>query len=75
MSMIKNAFAKIAGGASVLAAGMASAFAALPDTIGTEFAKVQADGLALADLVWPILLALFGAVLLMKLAKRFGSKI
>lgn len=75
MNTAQKLCAKIAGGASVLAVGMASASAALPEAIGTEFAKVQADGLALADLVWPILLALFGAVLLMKLAKRFGSKV
>lgn len=75
MSIMKNAFAKIAGGAAVLAATIGAAHAELPAVIGTEFAKVQANGLALADLVWPILLALFGAVLLMKLAKRFGSKV
>jgi len=75
MTTAQKLFAKIAGGASVLAAGIASAHAELPAVIGTEFAKVQANGLALADLVWPILLALFGAVLLMKLAKRFGSKV
>lgn len=70
-----NLFKKIASGLAVVVAGIASAHAALPGAIATEFDKVQADGLALADLVWPILLALFGAVLLMKLAKRFGSKI
>lgn len=68
-------FKKIASGSAVVVAGIASAHAALPAAIATEFDKVQADGLALADLVWPILLALFGAVLLMKLAKRFGSKV
>jgi len=75
MTTAQKLFAKIAGGSAVLFAGIASAHAELPAVIGTEFAKVQANGLALADLVWPILLALFGAVLLMKLAKRFGSKV
>ena len=75
MTTAQKLFAKIAGGSAVLVAGIASAHAELPAVIGTEFAKVQANGLALADLVWPILLALFGAVLLMKLAKRFGSKV
>lgn len=70
-----NLFKNIATALAVAAAGIASAHAALPAAIATEFDKVQADGLALADLVWPILLALFGAVLLMKLAKRFGSKV
>lgn len=70
-----NLLKKIASGSAVVVAGIASAHAALPAAIATEFSKVQEDGLALADLVWPILLALFGAVLLMKLAKRFGSKV
>lgn len=75
MTTAKKLFSKIAGGAAVLGATIGAAHAELPAVIGTEFAKVQANGLALADLVWPILLALFGAVLLMKLAKRFGSKV
>jgi len=75
MTTAKKLFSKIVGGSAVVMAGIASAHAALPAVIGTEFDKVQADGLALADLVWPILLALFGAVLLMKLAKRFGNKV
>lgn len=70
-----NLLKKISSGSAVVVAGIASAHAALPAVIATEFSKVQEDGLALADLVWPILLALFGAVLLMKLAKRFGSKV
>lgn len=75
MNAVKKLMFKIGGGVSVVLAGIASAHAALPAAIAAEFAKVEADGLALADLVWPILLALFGAVLLMKLAKRFGSKV
>ena len=75
MTTAKKLFCKLVGGSAVVMAGIASAHAALPAALATEFDKVQADGLALADLVWPILLALFGAVLLMKLAKRFGSKI
>ncbi|GAA3552144.1 major coat protein [Zobellella aerophila] len=58
---------------TALAAG--SANAALPAAISTELATVQADGLAMADLVWPVVIALFGALVLFKLFKRFGSKI
>jgi len=75
MTTAKKLMFKIGGGASVLLAGLSAAHAELPAVIGTEFSKVQANGLALADLVWPILLTLFGAVLLMKLARRFGGKI
>lgn len=60
-------------GSLVLAS--ASSFAALPAVIGTTITGVQEDGLALADLMWPAIAAIFGAVLLMKLFKRFGNKI
>lgn len=75
MTTAKQLLLKITAGASFVAAGIASAHAELPAVIGTEFAKVQGDGLALADLVWPVLMAIFGALLLMKLGKRFGNKI
>jgi hypothetical protein len=52
-----------------------AAVAALPAVIGTTLDSVETDALALADLVWPILVALFGVVLLMKLFKRLSSKI
>lgn len=75
MTTAKQLLFKITAGASFVAAGIASAHAELPAVIGTEFTKVQADGLALADLVWPVLMTIFGAMLLMKLGKRFGNKI
>lgn len=49
--------------------------AALPVGISTQLTAIQTDGLALADLVWPVLLVLLGAVILMKLAKRFLGKV
>lgn len=75
MNTAKKLLVKLAGGSAVLMAGIAAAHAQLPAVIGTEFSKVQADGLSLADLVWPVLMAIFGALLLMKLGKRFGNKI
>lgn len=75
MNTAKQLLLKMTAGFSFVAAGIASAHAELPAVIGTEFAKVQADGLSLADLVWPVLMAIFGALLLMKLGKRFGNKI
>lgn len=65
---------KVAVAAS-LAVASVSSFAALPAAIGTSLTAVETDGLALADLVWPVLISLFGATLIMKLFKRFGSKI
>lgn len=60
---------------AVLALAGAQAHAALPAIIGTTIDSVETDALALADLVWPVLVGLFGAVLLMKLFKRLSSKI
>ena len=66
--------AKIAVGTS-LAVASVSSFAALPTAIGTSLTAVETDGLALVDLVWPVVISLFGATLLIKLFKRFASKI
>lgn len=70
----RSAAARASVGAAVLAAA-GSANAALPTGIDTQLATVQADGLAMADLVWPVVITLFGALVLFKLFKRFGSQI
>ncbi|MBN3562516.1 MULTISPECIES: major coat protein [Aliamphritea] len=54
---------------------MQEAAAALPAAIGTQLAAIQQDGLDLADLVWPVVITLFGALVIFKLFKRFGSQI
>ena len=66
---------KLAGAGALFAASVGSAFAALPEVVGTTLTAIKTDGLALADLVWPIMLAFLGAALLMKLSKRFGNKV
>lgn len=65
---------KAAFAATALTA-VSAANAALPAVIGTTLTTVQADALDLADLIWPVVGAIFGAMLLIKLFKRFGSKI
>lgn len=70
----RSAAARASVGAMVLAAA-GSANAALPTGIDTALTQVQTDGLAMADLVWPIVITLFGALVLFKLFKRFGSQI
>jgi hypothetical protein len=75
--MSKRLMKKLAyGGTAVfgMLAG-AAANAALPTGIDTALTAVQTDGLAMADLVWPIVITLFGALVLFKLFKRFGSQI
>jgi len=72
--MTRSAAARASVGAMILAAA-GSANAALPAAIATELAQIQSDGLEMADLVWPIVITLFGALVLFKLFKRFGSQI
>ena len=75
MTTAKKLLLKISGAGVLMAAGVSSAFAALPAIVGTTLTGIQTDGLALAELVWPVILALLGAAILMKLAKRFGNKV
>lgn len=75
MTTAKKLLLKITGAGVLMAAGVSSAFAALPAVVGTTLTGIQDDGLSLADLVWPVILALLGASILMKLAKRFGNKV
>jgi di/tricarboxylate transporter len=49
--------------------------AALPAAIGTALTGVATDAEDLADLIWPVLIAIFGSMVLFKLFKRFGAKI
>lgn len=75
-----NAFQKrrVAQVASLVAAGlmtMEQANAALSSAIGSTLTGIQSDGLALVDLVWPVVGAITGAFILFKLFKRGSSKI
>lgn len=49
--------------------------AALPEGVSTGFTQLQTDGLAMADLAWPVVIALTVAVILFKLYKRFIGKV
>jgi hypothetical protein len=70
--LTKMRLALIAAG-SVVFAG--STMAALPAVVGTTLTGIQTDGLALVDLVWPVVGAVTGAFILFKLFKRGSSKI
>ena len=50
-------------------------FAALPAVIGTTLTEIQTDALAAIDLVWPVLLAVLGGFVLIKIVKRASNKI
>ena len=53
----------------------ATAEAALPAVVGTTLTGIQTDGLALIDLIWPVVGAVTGGFILFKLFKRGSSKI
>lgn len=58
-----------------LALASASSFAAVDAAVGTALAAVQADAVTLAGIVTPIVIAVLGLMLGIKLIKRFGNKI
>lgn len=62
----------IASGAVLVGFG---ANAALPDGITAGFTQLQTDGMAMADLAWPVVIALTVALILFKLYKRFIGKV
>ena len=53
----------------------ANAMAALPAALSTAVSGIQTDAEAMIELVWPVVLAVFGGLVLIKLFKRAGSKI
>ena len=59
----------------LLASLTQTASAALPAVVGTTLTEIQNDALALIDLLWPVILAVMGAFILIKLVKRGGNKI
>lgn len=73
MSVARKYGSKIVVGSSLLIG--AAANAALPEGVTAGFTQVQTDGLAMADLAWPVVIALTVAVILFKLYKRFIGKV
>jgi hypothetical protein len=51
-----------------------SALADVPAAASTAITAIQTDGLAIADLAWPVLGAILGVSILMKLFKKFMNK-
>jgi len=72
-NMAKKYGAKVAA-TGALVYGFA-ANATLPTGVSEGFTSIQTDGLAMADLAWPVVIALSVAVILFKLYKRFTGKV
>lgn len=71
--MKKNLIVSLLATAGVFAAGAASA--AVDASVSTAFTAVQADAVSMAGIVTPIVVAVLGLALGIKLIKRFGNKI
>jgi len=54
---------------------MASAHAEIPASVGTAFAAIEDDAKAMADIAIPVVIAILGLMIVIKLIKRFGNKI
>ncbi len=52
-----------------------NAHAVLPAGVATGFTQIQTEGLEMADLAWPVVIALTVALILFKLYKRFVGKV
>lgn len=73
---LRNSVRKYGPVAGVLAAlGASSAHAALPAVVGTEIATMQTDALAAIDLVWPLIMAIIGGFMVIKIVKRASGKV
>ena len=55
--------------------GVTTANAALPVVVGTTLTDIQTDGLALINLLWPVIGVLTGAFVLIRIFKRGSSKL
>lgn len=60
---------------ALMAAGAANAAITLPASVDTTLSELQDAGLSLSDKVWPYMLAILGAFILLRLGKKFVSKI
>lgn len=72
--MFKTMKSKAAAFAAFALTASASAFAELPTAVTGAFTSVKTDGESMIEAGWPILLAVTGGIILMKLFKRVIGK-
>ncbi len=71
--MFKKLVVRGVGLVSVAVASVS--FAEVPAAVGTGLTALQSDALDVINLVWPIVITIVGALILIKLFKRASSKI
>lgn len=65
---------RIAGALVLAAASVSSAQAALPTEVTAAFSAISTDATDLLATGWPVLIVVFGGMILMKLFKKVASK-
>lgn len=65
---------KLAAGAALVGASVSSAFAALPEEVNAAFTAVQTDGLAMIAKGWPVVTAIVGGMILIKLFRKVANR-
>ena len=66
---------KLIAGFVVLIAAAGSAMAEIPASVATTVASISADGKSMFDAVFPVVGVVLGLTVVIKLFKRFTSKI
>ena len=72
MNFFKTAFAALM---ALFLSLSISAHAALPAVVGTSLTAIQEDGSDIFDLVFPVVAAMLGLAIVIKLFKRFTNKV
>lgn len=70
-----NLLKKLGAALLVGLALVTNAMAALPAAVGTTVTAIQSDGQAVFDLVFPVVGVFIGLAIVIKLFKRFASKV
>lgn len=71
---VKRRLSAVTAGLLVTVGAIGQAAAALPASVGTSIAAIQTDGQAIFDLVFPVVAALLGLTIVIKLFKRFSKQ-
>lgn len=73
LNIAKKYGAKVVAAGSLLAGSLAHA--AIPAAISTAFTDLQADATSLEGYVWPVIIFVTFALIVIKLFKRFSNKV
>jgi hypothetical protein len=60
---------------ALMAGFVGTASATIDPSVATAFTGIQTDATSLSGIVTPIVVAILGLLIVMKLIKRFGSKL